>query len=159
MNTKLKRMIEPCPVVVLRRISIFSILVTALLTICGCGAQCVGNYESTIRLKRGIENNGDESLETELAKATERTKGFVEKLHIKGGGRYWQKNVDREFDGDWWIAEDGRLATRITHQNGKSLGALISDGADRHWEIGSDGNLYRYWNNPDSNLEFVFVKQ
>jgi len=142
-----------------KQITTLCLLIAGILSIAGCGTQYAGHYESNIRVKRGLDTAKNESLETELGKAREKTKGFVDKLHIKPDGRYWQKNIDREFDGDWWIAEDGRLATRTTHQNGKSLGSLISDGADRHWEIGSDGNLYRYWNSPSSELEFVFVKQ
>lgn len=160
MTAKFIRTAKPSRATVPSGKSICGFFIAAvLLTVCGCETQHIGNYKSTIRIKRGIEDTSDESIQAELAKAKERTKGFVEKLRIKSGGRYWKKNIDREFDGDWWITEDGKLANRTTHQNGKSLGSLASKGADRLWEIGDDGNLYRYWMNPDSNLEFVFVKQ
>ena len=138
---------------------IICLLMAGVISLVGCGTQYTGEYERTIRAKRGLSSEQVEAIQPVLAKALEKIDDFVDKLHIKADGRYWQKNVDREFDGDWWVADDGRLAVRITHQNGKSLGPLISEGADRHWEIGSDGNLYRSWNGKDSSLEVVFVKQ
>ena len=135
------------------------LVVMLAFSIAGCGPQYTGKYERTIRAKRGLGAAEIESIQPDLTKALKKIDTFVDKLHIKAGGRYWQKNVDREFDGDWWIADDGRLAVRTTHQNGKSLGPLISEGADRHWEVGADGNLYRSWNGNDSGLEVVFVKQ
>lgn len=142
-----------------KQIALLIVLVAWLISTSGCGSTYVGNYKSEIRVKRGLGEDKIQSLQDELEKARKKTKGFVEKLQINPGGRYVLQNIDRQLGGEWWIADDGRLAFRTTHQNGKSLGALVSEGADRYLEIGSDGNLYRYWNNPDSELEFVFVKQ
>jgi len=68
------------------------------------------------------------------------------------GGRYIRQAEDLKYEGDWWIDDDGRVAFRCTHHNGRSLNALVSKGADRHMEIGTDGNLYQDWNGRKSNL-------
>lgn len=139
--------------------AIVGLMLMSLLSVSGCGVGVTGSYQHEIRIKRGVDAKTAETLQGDLKVATARYKGFTRTLELMPGGRYFKQTEDRKYEGDWWIDDDGRLAFRCTHQNGRSLNVLVSKGADSHMEIGADGNLYRYWNNSDSNLEFVFVKQ
>jgi len=142
-----------------KEIVIFGLMLSGLLWLPGCGIGQTGSYKHEIRIKRGGDAKTAESLQVDLKEAIKRSESFTQTLELMPGGRYIRQTEDRKYEGDWWIDEDGRLAIGCTHQNGRSLNALISKGADRHMEIGADGNLYQDWNGRKSNLEFVFVKQ
>lgn len=135
-----------------------SILAIALLcSVVGCGkTQYTGTYTPKVQLKDGAEENPKYPLETVKEKFA---KNGAKKLELKSNGRYVFNLGSRVHEGDWWV-DDNRIAIRCDTQNGKKMTQnLISEGADRHFDIRDDGGLSRNYDSPDSNLEVVFTKQ
>ena len=133
------------------------LLLAVLCFVAGCGeARFAGKYTSQIQMKNGTQENPKYPLDDARKK---HQKNGARSIELKSTGRYRLETGNRIHEGDWWV-EDNRIAIRCDIQNGQKLSkALISEGADRYFDIRNDGDFSRTYNSPDSNLEVVFSKQ
>ena len=128
----------------------------ATLIIVGCGQSFSGNYTVEVRLVEGES----ETEKYPLQATREKHAKYGEKtLALNSGGRYVLNTGNRIHEGDWWVADNNRIAIRCDTQGGQRMAkGLISEDADSYYHIRANGDLSRVYNNSESNLEVVFTK-